>query len=344
MSASNVSTTRFFHVPPDGTAMIVPDLASALAALNDGGYIWLNYLDPTREELSELIKPLGLHHLAVEDCLDDQQIPKIDDYPTNTFILFNKFFYDSQELFIDEVDLFVGKNFLILVSHNLHGDGSFLDRLEQMAGLDRENVLQGPDYLLHVILDFIVDEKFHTITMLQEELDSIEESIINEIAVFKPEELMRLRRSLLMLRKSIIHEREILVKICRKDSPFISEKSIYHFRDIYDHLAKFFEEAEIYREMISGFMEMYLSMMNNRMTMLANKTNLVVRRLTLITTIFMPLTLLAGIGGMSEWSMMTGAENWRVSYPLFMLIMAIIGIINYFVLKKVQSGDVDIED
>jgi magnesium transporter len=66
--------------------------------------------------------------------------------------------------------------------------------------------------------------------------------------------------------------------------------------------------------------------------------------LTLITTIFMPLTLLAGIGGMSEWSMMTGAQNWRVSYPLFMLIMVIIGIINYFMLKKVQSRDVDIED
>jgi magnesium transporter len=344
MSLPIAPTRRFFHIPLVGDPAIVPDLDSALAALKGGGYIWLNYLDPTREELSDLIKPLGLHHLAVEDCLDDQQIPKIDDYATNTFILFNKFFYDAKELFIDEVDLFIGKNFLILVSHNLHGDVSFLDRLEQMAGLDRENVLQGPDYLLHVILDYIVDEKFHTITTLQEELDAIEESIINEIEIFKPEELMRLRRSLLMLRKSIIHEREILVKICRKDSLFITEKSIYHFRDIYDHLAKFFEETEIYREMISGFMEMYLSMMNNRMTMLANRTNLVVRRLTLITTIFMPLTLIAGIGGMSEWSMMTGVKNWRVSYPLFMLMMLIIGIINYFVLKKVQSRDEDIEE
>jgi magnesium transporter len=344
MSESNASTSRFFHVPPDGTAVIVPDLTSALALLKDGGYIWLNYLDPTREDLLDLVEPLGLHHLAIEDCLDDQQIPKIDDYPTNTFVLFNKFFYDSKELFIDEVDLIIGKNFLILVSHNLHGESNFLDRLEQMAGVDRENVLQGPDYLLHVILDYIVDDKFNTITALQEELDAIEESIINEITIFKPEELMRLRRSLLILRKSIIHEREILVKICRKDSPFITEKSIYHFRDIYDHLAKFFEETEIYREMISGFMEMYLSMMNNRMTMLANRTNMVVRRLTLITTIFMPLTLLAGIGGMSEWSMMTGAENWRVSYPLFMLVMLIIGIINYFVLRRIQSRDEDIED
>jgi len=340
----------------------VPDLDSALAALKGGGYIWLIYLDPSREELSSLIKPLGIHPLAIEDCLDDEQIPKIEDYPTNTFILFNKFFYDtsvisqkiegdsnfeqlhSKELFIDELDLFIGKNFLVLVSHNIHGDASFMDRLEQMAGLDRENVLLGPDYLLHVIMDYIVDQKFHTIEALQEELDVIEENIITTISTFRPEELMRLRRFLLSLRKSITHEREILVKICRKDSPFITEKSIYHFRDIYDHLAKFFEETEIYRDMISALMEMYLSMTNNRMALLANRTNLVVRRLTLITTIFMPLTLLAGIGGMSEWTMMTGAENWRISYPVFLIIMMIIGVINYFVLKKILSGDEDIEE
>lgn len=333
------STKSFFHIPPDGNPVSVPDLESAVGALKGGGYIWLNLLDPAREDLAALAGPFGLHPLAIEDCLDDEQIPKIEDYPTNTFILFNKFHYESRELFIDEVDLFLGKNFLILVSHNMHGDPSFLDRLEQMAGLDRENVLQGPDYLLHVVLDYMVDQKFHAVEALREELDGIEESIINEIGSFKPEELMRLRRSLLTLRKSITHEREILVKICRKDSRFITDRSIYHFRDIYDHLSKFFEELEIYREMISSFMEMYLSMMNNRMTMLANRTNRGVRRLTLITTIFMPMTLLSGIGGMSEWSMMTGPDNWRLAYPIFLVIMMLIGIISYTILKKLEARD-----
>lgn len=339
MSTSNTSMRRFFYVPPAGNPVVTADISAAMDALKEGGYIWLNFLDPTREELEALSVPLGIHPLAIEDCLDDEQIPKIEDYPSNTFIIFNKFFYMDNELYIDEVDLFVGKNFIILVSHNMHGDNNFLDRLEQMAGLDRENVLNSPDYLLHVILDNIVDEKFHTIELLQEELDRLEETIINDIAAFRPEELMRLRRSLLSLRKSIIHEREILVKICRKDSPFISEKSIYNFRDIYDHLAKFFEETEIYRELISSLMEMYLSMMNNRMSMVANRTNLIVRRLTFITTIFMPLTLIAGIGGMSEWSMMTGAGNWKISYPFFLLLMAIIGVINYFILKRLESRD-----
>jgi magnesium transporter len=80
-------------------------------------------------------------------------------------------------------------------------------------------------------------------------------------------------------------------------------------------------------------MEMYLSMLNNQMTKAANETNQIVRRLTFITTIFMPLTLLAGIGGMSEWSMMTGPQNWRVTYPAFLLAMAVIGFVNYYLLK-----------
>jgi magnesium transporter len=119
----------------------------------------------------------------------------------------------------------------------------------------------------------------------------------------------------------------------------VSEGAIYHFRDIYDHLAKFFEAIEIYREMITSLMEIYLSVLNNRMTVVANRTNRIVRRLTLINTIFMPLTLLAGIGGMSEWSMMTNPKNWKIAYPAFLLLMVIIGIMNYFLLKRLEARD-----
>lgn len=333
------SVQRFFHVPGDGNPVVVPDLDAAMEAMKAGGYIWLNFVDPAREDLAPLVDQLGLHPLAIEDCLDDEQIPKIEDYPTHTFVLFNKFHFEAGELFVDEVDLFTGKDFLVMVSHNLHGNGSFLDRLEQMAGLDRENVMKGPDHLLHVILDHIVDQKFLTMESIREELDLMEENIMYDIQTFRPEDLMGLRRNLLKLRKSITYEREILVKICRKDSPFITEQSIYDFRDIYDHLAKFFEEAEIFREMISNFMEIYLSMTSNRMAMLSHRTNRFVRRLTIINTIFMPLTLLAGIGGMSEWSMMTGPSNWMYTYPLFLLLMAAIGVGNYLLLNRYESKD-----
>ena len=95
--------------------------------------------------------------------------------------------------------------------------------------------------------------------------------------------------------------------------------------------------TETSRDIVTSLMEMHLSMLNNRMAQTANKTNMTVRRLTFITTIFMPLTLLAGIGGMSEWSMMTKPENWRIAYPVFLLAMVIIGIFNYYLLKRLEK-------
>ena len=122
-----------------------------------------------------------------------------------------------------------------------------------------------------------------------------------------------------------------------KDCPFISEKAIFFYRDIYDHLSKFFELTEAFRDTVTSLMEMYLSMLNNQMALAANQTNATVRRLTFITTIFMPLTLLAGIGGMSEYSMMTGPQNWRIAYPLFILGMIVLGVCSYFFLKWLEK-------
>lgn len=142
-----------------------------------------------------------------------------------------------------------------------------------------------------------------------------------------------------MLRKSLYHEREILVKINRLDCPFIPEKALIAYRDIYDHLAKFFELTETYREIETSLMELYTSLLNNKMTQMSNETNRSVKRLTLITTVFMPLTLLASIGGMSEWTMMTGGEEkWEISYTIFLIGLVIIGGINYFLIKGLEKG------
>jgi magnesium transporter len=172
---------------------------------------------------------------------------------------------------------------------------------------------------------------------LQDELDRVEEEGLQRMAAFKPADILHLRRDLLALRKSLFHEREILMKICRKDSPYISDKAIYHYRDIYDHLVKFVEVIEICREMVGTLMEMYLSLVNNELAQLGNRTNQVVRRLTFVTTVFMPLSFLAGVGGMSEWSMMTGPENWRIAYPAFLVAMGVIGVVTYFLLRRLDN-------
>jgi magnesium transporter len=328
-----MSALRCYHVSRDGRMSGFDSAAAALAARADGGYVWIDLVNPTRDDLNALAEPFGLHPLAIEDCLDDQQIPKIDDFPGNTFVLFNRHTFSERTLHIDEVDFFIGAGFLVSVSAHPESRGA-RTRLDETIRIDQAAIGKGPDFLLHVILDQIVDGKLLAIEALQDELDTAEEDALRRGSVaFNPASLLELRRGLLAMRKSLFHEREILIKICRRDSPYISEASIYRFRDIYDHLVKFVEIIEVCRELISSLLEIHLSLVNNELARLGNRTNQVVRRLTFITTIFMPLSFLAGVGGMSEWSMMTGPQNWRVAYPAFLAGMAVVGVVSYFILK-----------
>lgn len=332
-----MSESKFYHFPQKGVFYNVGSADAAISALSEGGFIWLNYYRPDKAELSSLIEPLGIHPLSVEDCTDEKQVPKIELFPKNTFIIFNAFTYTEKTLYIDEVDMFIGEKYLITVSGYYADNRKPMNGIEVFVESELESARNGPAFLMHVIMDHIVDQKFHAIETMEEELEEAEEALLSTTETFKPAELVRIRRYLLDLRKSLFHEREILVKICRSDSPYISEKAIFHYRDIYDHLAKFLELTETYREIVTSLMELYTSLLNNLMTKASNETNSSVRRLTLIATIFMPLTLLASIGGMSEWSMMTGPSNWRIAYPLFLLGMILIGVVNYWLIRRIEK-------
>jgi magnesium transporter len=331
-----MTESRFYHITPGGELIQVSTLDEALSALQKEGFIWLDYCQPVKEDLTALIEPLGVHPLSIEDCLDENQIPKVEDFPHNTFILFNAFSYADNVMETFEVDMIIGSNFLVTVSGRGPNGQSIIKSTFRKIELDIEIARQGPSFLAHDILDSIVDHKFVVIEALEDELDQAEDVILSDHLKFVPTTLVHLRRELLAVRKSLFHEREVLIKICRGDCLFVSPKSLLLYRDIYDHLTKFFELTETSRDLVTSLMEMYLSILNNQMTRASNQTNIIVRRLTFITTIFMPLTLLAGIGGMSEWTMMTGQENWRIAYPAFLLGMAVLGVINYFIFRWLE--------
>jgi magnesium transporter len=331
--------SRFYHIDTSGKLIKTSNWEEALALSKSGGYIWLSYFDPALEELSVLSEPFSLHSLSIEDCLDDIQIPKIDEFPDNTFILFNDFKYVDKNLTIEEVNIFIGKNFLVTVHRSALEEKKIVENILTIVQKNPTNIKKGPAFLMHVFIDLIVDKKFEAIEAMEDELDKAEDALVYKLSDFSLNDLQHLRRDLLAIRKSLFHEREVLLKICRKDSPFITDSAVIHFRDIYDHLANFFELTETFREIVTSLMEMYISILNNQMTKTANQTNFIIRRLTFITTVFMPLTLLAGIGGMSEFSMMTNPEKWRIAYPLFILAMIIIGLLNYYLLRRLEKKD-----
>lgn len=334
-----MSEKHYYSISTKGKISTVGSLDELLKNRKTGEFSWIDYYLPSRDELSMLIEPFEIHPLTVEDCTDENFVPKIEEYPRNTFIIMNSFTYSNSELSIDEVDFIIGDNYLITVSGFKSDGRKPLNGIDMLIAREIDNVKHGPAFLLQVIMDNVVDKKFIAIEALENKLDDLEDQLLSNPSGFDPSELVHIRRQLLTIRKSLFHEREILIKICRKDCQFISDKAIFHFRDIYDHLSKFFELTESYRDIVTSLMEMHMSMLNNLMTKNSNKTNRSVRRLTLISTIFMPLTLLAGIGGMSEWSMMTGQSNWRIAYPLFLMGMVCIAALNYLILKIMESRD-----
>ncbi|HOB85715.1 MAG TPA: magnesium transporter CorA family protein [Bacteroidales bacterium] len=334
-----MSESKFYHFTSSGLFYGMKSSEEAVTALREGGFIWMNYYKPEIEELHSLVDTMEIHPLSVEDCLDSSQVPKIEHFPGNTFIIFNAYTYKDKTLYIDEIDFFIGKNFLITVSGINSDDRRPLNNAIKIIENDPSVAKSGPAFLMHVVLDYVVDQKFHAFEALEDELEIAEDLVIDSPDQFQVSELLRLRKDLLNLRKSLFHEREILVKICRMDCPFITDKAIFAFRDIYDHLAKFFELSESYREIVTSLMELYTSLLNNLMTKVSNETNTSVRRLTLITTIFMPLTLIASIGGMSEYTMMTGGEpNWKTAYLLLAAGLGLIAIINFFLLRRLERG------
>ena len=202
------SENIFYHMTKDGELLQKASLNAVLEAGKKDGFTWLNYCSPTKENLSVLIDLLGLHPLSIEDCLDDNQIPKIEDYPNHTFILFNGFSYSDRVLTIHEIDMFIGSNFLVTVSRcGEKGRSIFMD-IERYIKQETGNGRQGPAFLAHIILDRIVDEKFVAIEALEEELNAAEDTILESLARFNPGELLMLRRELLLVRKSLFHERE----------------------------------------------------------------------------------------------------------------------------------------
>lgn len=335
-----MSEAHFYYIPKAGKLVACDKVADAMEmSEKEGGFFWLHYLEPTSEDLHPLIQQLDLHPLAVEDALDDNQLPKIDDFPNNTFIVFNSFTYSEEKIAIQEVDFFLGKRFVISVDR-IGPDGKpLLDGIQETVLREMDEDRLGPAFVLHTLLDAIVDRKVFAIEAMEDRLASTEDAVMERPTDFDPKSLQQIRHMLVKLRKSLFHEREVFVKICRKDCPFIPDKAIYQYRDIYDHLARFFELTETLRDIATSLMEIDLSMRSNEMARASNRTNRSVRRLTLITIVFLPLSLLASIGGMSEWSMMTGPDNWRVTYPLFLLAMVAVGALSYFFLKWIIRRD-----
>ncbi len=312
----------------------------AVAALGEGGYVWFNYTGADSNRLAELAAPLELHPLTLEACAEGTGVPRMDEFPGYTYISFNLLRYDPQEVAATGISFIISRNYLVTVSGPGEPPGSPVAGLPALVERNLQAARRGPAWLMHIILDHLVDSMADTVEQAETDLARAEEEILASPADFDPSRLTYLRRNLLTLRRSLFYERELLLKITRNDCQWIPEKATLHYRDILGHISNFLDMTESNRDNVTSLTELYASMLNNNMARDANQTNATVRRLTFITTIFMPLTLLTGIFGMSEWTVMTGGEGgMHRSYPLFAAIMVLVGMAGYLLIRWLEWRD-----
>jgi magnesium transporter len=277
------------------------------------------------EILEKLGECYGLHPLVLEDILNTDQRPKMEDYGEYIYIVLRDLDYSdkSNEIEGEQISLIVGSNFVFSFQER-EGDtfDPIRDRIRNNKGRIRK---MGADYLAYTLLDSIVDNYFIILEKLGEKIEWLEEKLVTDPARETLQTIHHLKRELLFLRKGVWPLREVINSLARGESSLVTEPARVYLRDVYDHTIQTIDTIETYRDMVSGMLDIYLSSVSNRL-------NSVMKVLTIIATIFMPLTFLAGVYGMN-FKFMPELE-WRWGYPLVWLIMAGIGISMIFYFRK----------
>lgn len=267
--------------------------------------------------LQQLGTAFGLHPLVVEDIVNTDQRPKIEDYGEYLFMVMKAVSRHghAQSLMVEQVSLIVGSNFVLCF---LEGkDDPFVDlrsRLRREKGRLRN---MGPDYLTYAHIDTIVDLYFPLLEKLGEDIEQLEENLITHADRDALKTLHQFKREMILIRRAIWPLREVLSHLERGESPLIHSSTHLYLRDAYDHTIQLIETTETYRDMLAGMMDIYL-------TSLSNKLNETMKVLTVIATIFIPLTFIVGVYGMN-FKVMPELE-WPWGYPLVMGVILILAL------------------
>jgi len=277
------------------------------------------------ELLEKLGKGFELHPLVLEDILSTGQRPKFEDYEKYVFIVLKmiSFSEENQSIEVEQVSLVMGPNFVISFQERV-GDvfEQVRDRIRNLKGRIRK---MGADYLAYSIIDAVVDNYFVILEKSGEKIEAMEEEVVSRPREKTVQKIHSLKREMISLRKSIWPLRELIGGLQKSESSLINETTDIYLRDVYDHTIQIIDTIESFRDMVSGLLDVYLSSLSNRM-------NAVMKVLTIIATLFIPLTFVAGIYGMN-FKYMPELE-WRWSYPIVWLVMISVAVVMLIYFRK----------
>jgi len=287
---------------------------------------WIN-IDGLHEVgiIEKIGKHFSIHPLILEDILHTGQRPKMEDFEDYIFLVVKMFYYDEKddEIKMEQVSLLLGSNFVISFQER---EGDIFDPIRERIRNHKGRIrMMKADYLGYALLDTIVDNYFIILEKVGENIENMEEELVTRPTPETLQTIHNLKRELIVLRKSIWPLREVVNSLERGESPLINEATGVYLRDVYDHTIQVIDTIETFRDMVSGMLDIYLSSISNKM-------NEVMKVLTIIATIFIPLTFVAGIYGMNFEFM--PELKWHWGYFAALLVMVAVAVIMVFYFRR----------
>lgn len=283
------------------------------------------------KKLKSICGYFNLHPLIQEDIVNTSQRPKVEQYNNCTFIVMRMLCYSIEHQAVDseQISIILGENYVL--SFQETNQPIFKPVVERLNITKSRMCTLGPDYLAYALMDNVTDHYFNLLNTLGEQLEAVEDELMDEPDENTFQQIHSLRKEIIFSRKAIWPARDMLNAVIRDESDFIKESTKIFIRDVYDHTVQIIDNIENYREMIMGMHDMYMSHVSNKM-------NEIMKVLTIIATIFIPLTFIAGLYGMNfnpEASPYNMPElNWYYGYPAFWGVMIVVAVIMVIYFKR----------
>jgi len=284
--------------------------------------IWLDLEQPTATEVALLHNEFGFHPLAIEDAIQTHERPKIETYPGYYLIIFYSIEYDADKraLHFLPITLFVGANYLVSIR-----TGPVRHVQQTLARWQGNGYVPGYQIssILYALIDGIVDDYFVVLDMIGEQIDDVEDAIFQRGRQEIAGEIFTLKKDLLLLRRIVAPERDILNVLLRQEVRIFQPRELTYVRDVYDHLVRITESIDLYRDLLSSALDSYLSLQGNQL-------NQLVKVLTLWSIILMACSLVAGIYGMNFVLMPELEQPWGYPFALSLMITIAVSLAIYF--------------
>ncbi|TDX53326.1 magnesium/cobalt transporter CorA [Orenia marismortui] len=303
------------------------EIEEALNHRNETGIKWID-IDGLHNV--DLIKKVGeefeIHSLVLEDILDTEQRPKLDIYDDYIYLVIKLFSYnENEEIDIEQISIILGKDFVITFQEK---EGDVFESIRSRIRNKESKIRRlSSDYLAYALLDIVVDNYFVVLDEISEVLFLMEEELIMDPSQDMLPDIQQIKREMIFLEKAVWPLKGLITSLSKVDNDFFKEDTILYLRDVNDHVERTIDTIQTFRDIINGILDTYLSSVNNRM-------NEIMQVLTIISTIFIPLTFIAGVYGMN-FKYMPELES-ELGYPITLVVMLfmVIGMLIYFKKKK----------